>query len=117
MQDKIKSLLEVDISTNQIKDIHCLGSQKNCPVKIELISNLTKRNLLANCQKLKGTKISIANDLTVQQREEQASSFEEISAPEQAGRPDNVHKKKQVGDKRKRIFSGTTSPSRTRSIR
>ncbi|KAG5861958.1 hypothetical protein JTB14_038052 [Gonioctena quinquepunctata] len=72
MQDKIKSLLEVDISTNQIKDIHCSGSQKNCPVKIELISNLTKRNLLANCQKLKGTKIPIANDVTVQQREEQA---------------------------------------------
>ncbi|KAG5898109.1 hypothetical protein JTB14_027466 [Gonioctena quinquepunctata] len=66
------TLAQPDEVAKNMMDDALKGSQKNCPVKIELISNLTKRNLLANCQKLKGTKISIANDLTVQQREEQA---------------------------------------------
>lgn len=68
LRDELQSLLQIDLSINQIKNIHCLGSQKNCPVKVEFVSYLTKKNIFANCKKLKGTGISIAHDLTAQQR-------------------------------------------------
>lgn len=70
LRDELKSLLQIEISIDQIKNISCLGFQKNCPVKVEFLSSLTKKYLLANCKKLKGTGISIAHDLTVQQRKE-----------------------------------------------
>lgn len=70
LRDKLKSLMQIDLSMNQINNISCLGSQKNCPVKIEFVSNLTKKYLFANVKKLKGTGISVANDLTIQQRKD-----------------------------------------------
>lgn len=72
LHGELKSLLGVEVSENQIKNISCLGSQKNCPVKIELVSKFTKRKIFANCKNLKGTNISISNDLTAQQRKDLA---------------------------------------------
>ncbi|KAG5874173.1 hypothetical protein JTB14_011793 [Gonioctena quinquepunctata] len=53
-------------------DIYSLGSSKNSPVKVEFASNITKKQVFANCKKLKGTGISISQDLTTRQREELA---------------------------------------------
>lgn len=67
----IKSLLDIDLDLHEIKDIHCLGSQRNCPVKVEFVTKFSKKRIFANCRKLKGTGITIANELTFQQRQEQ----------------------------------------------
>lgn len=68
---ELKSLIDVELNDIHINDIYPLGKGKNRPVKIELVSNITKRNILKNCSKLKGTNISITNDLTPQQRQQQ----------------------------------------------
>ncbi|KAG5900399.1 hypothetical protein JTB14_037144 [Gonioctena quinquepunctata] len=39
IKDELKTLLEIEITANQVGNIHCLGSQINCPVKIEFVSN------------------------------------------------------------------------------
>ncbi|KAG5874245.1 hypothetical protein JTB14_028122 [Gonioctena quinquepunctata] len=72
IRNELKSLLQIDVSLNQIKDIYSLGSSKNSPVKVEFASNITKKQVFANCKKLKGTGISISQDLTTRQREELA---------------------------------------------
>lgn len=72
IREKLKSLIQVDVNLLEIRDICCLGSRKNCPVKVEFVSNITKRHILSNCKKLTGTGISINNDLTYQQRQELA---------------------------------------------
>lgn len=68
---QLKSLIDVKLNESHINDIYPLGKGKNRPVKVEFTSNTIKRNVLKNCFKLKGTNISITNDLTPQQRQEQ----------------------------------------------
>lgn len=53
-----------------LNNFYPLGKTENCPVKIEFLSYLKKASIFKNIQKLKGTKIAIANDLTPKQREE-----------------------------------------------
>lgn len=53
-----------------INNLYPLGKAKDCPVKIEFVSYLKKAAIFNNIQKLKGSNISIANDLTPKQREE-----------------------------------------------
>lgn len=61
--------LEVSISHFDINDLYILSIPKN-PIKIELISNLKKREIFNNCKKLKGTTIGISGDLTYRQRQD-----------------------------------------------
>lgn len=66
----LKELVGVDLEVSDFGDIYPLGKVDNCPIKIEFNSNLKKREVLKNCNRLKGKNISIANDLTQTQREE-----------------------------------------------
>lgn len=72
IRKKLETLLEINLAVHEIKDIRSLGFEGNCPMKIEFASNATKRRIFTNCKKLAGTGISIANDLTHQQRQELA---------------------------------------------
>ncbi|KAG5897229.1 hypothetical protein JTB14_023648 [Gonioctena quinquepunctata] len=71
IRNELKSLLQIDVSLNQIKDIYSLGSSKNSPVKVEFASNITKKQVLQTV-KIEGNRISISQDLTTRQREELA---------------------------------------------
>lgn len=67
---ELKSLIGIELKESQLNDTYPLGTSNNRPVKIEFTSYLTKKTVLKNCSKLKGTSISIVNDLTPQQRHE-----------------------------------------------
>lgn len=66
---QIKSLLQVDVTPNQISDFYTLGQNETSPIKIELVHNWKKREILKNTYKLKGTKIYFSSDLTKEQLE------------------------------------------------
>lgn len=66
----LKELLGVDLKGSDFGDFYPLGKSDNCPIKIEFNSNPKKREVLKSCNKLKGKNISIANDLTHNQRQE-----------------------------------------------
>lgn len=68
--EKIKTLLEVDISPNHINAYHILGKKENSPVKIELVQFWKKTEILKNSFKLKGQNIYIVPDLTKKQLED-----------------------------------------------
>lgn len=67
--NKLNSHLGVRITRADINDTYLLGRSQNCPVKVEFISNLTKINVLRNCNKLKGTGVTISADLTKVQQQ------------------------------------------------
>lgn len=66
----LKDLLGAELKVSDFGDVYPLGKSENCPIKIEFISYPKKREVLKNCNKLKGKNISIANDLTHYQRQE-----------------------------------------------
>lgn len=66
---KIEELLEISISKNDINNYYVVNAPKS-PIKIELISHLKKKEIFKNCRKLKGTNISVTNDLTYKQRQD-----------------------------------------------
>lgn len=68
--EKLSHLLEINVIPEDINDFYTLNIP-NKPLKLDLISNLTKKSIFSNCRKLKGTNISITNDLTYQQRQDQ----------------------------------------------
>lgn len=68
--NRLKQLLGIDLSETDINNIYPLGKVDNSPIKLELVSQLRKREILQNCNKLKGSKIFIAHDLTENQRSE-----------------------------------------------
>lgn len=68
--EELNHLLEVEISESDISDCYKLGKTKKSPIKVELISNLKKKVIFSKVKKLKGTNQSIANDLTLKQRNE-----------------------------------------------
>lgn len=65
---ELNKLLGIDIGESHINNIYPIKNIRNNPVKVELISYLKKQEILKNCRKLKGTRISIAQDLTFEQR-------------------------------------------------
>ncbi|KAG5872023.1 hypothetical protein JTB14_020056 [Gonioctena quinquepunctata] len=67
----LKELIDVDLNVSHINDVYPLGKTESCPIKIEFISHYTKETVLQNCNKLRGKQVSIAQDLTQQQREKQ----------------------------------------------
>lgn len=68
---KLKELLKINISEKDINNTYCLGNKDNSPIKIELISQLKKRQILDNTKHLKGSKIYIAHDLTKKHQQEE----------------------------------------------
>ncbi|KAK9879993.1 hypothetical protein WA026_008506 [Henosepilachna vigintioctopunctata] len=68
--EEIRRLLQVELKESDISDLYQLGKKNNSPIKVEFISYFKKKEVISNARKLKGSQISIANDLTPQQREE-----------------------------------------------
>ncbi|CAG9821761.1 unnamed protein product [Phaedon cochleariae] len=66
----LKNLSDINIVEADLNNFYRLGKTSKSPVKIEFISYLKKSLVLKNCKKLKGTRIHIADDLTLTQREE-----------------------------------------------
>lgn len=67
---EIKRLVGVEVQHSDLNNFYTLGKKESCPVKIEFVSFLKKSSILANAKKLKGTNISISNDMTIKQRED-----------------------------------------------
>lgn len=68
---KINSMLEVDIVEEDLNNIYSIGKSVSPPIVLELVSFLKKVHILKQVKKLKGTGISISNDLSKEDREEQ----------------------------------------------
>uniref|UniRef100_A0A6P7G0P2 Uncharacterized protein LOC114336309 n=1 Tax=Diabrotica virgifera virgifera TaxID=50390 RepID=A0A6P7G0P2_DIAVI len=69
--DSIKKLLGIDICFSDSNNFIWFKNYKNNPIKLELVSNTKKREILKNCHRLKGKNINITHDYTHKQREEQ----------------------------------------------
>lgn len=69
---KLNQLLEVNIKEEAVNNIYAIGKKKrNRPIIVKFTSNLTKQAVLKNCRKLKGTNISISEELTLEERRKQ----------------------------------------------
>lgn len=67
---KLNELLNIRLTESEINDAYCLGKTENPPIKVELISQLKKKQIIQNTKSLKGTNIYISNDLTKNQQQE-----------------------------------------------
>lgn len=67
---ELKKLVDVTVNESDLNNFYRLGNNKNCPIKVEFVSYLKKSLILKNKNKLRGTNISIVNDQTIKQREE-----------------------------------------------
>lgn len=70
IKSEIKKLVDVTITESDLNNFYPLGKTNNSPIKIEFTSFLKKAEVLKNARNLKGTRISIARDLTLKQRQE-----------------------------------------------
>lgn len=68
---KINSMLEVNIVEADLNNIYSVGKSAAPPIILEFVSFLKKLQVLKEVKKLKGTGISISNDLSKEDREEQ----------------------------------------------
>lgn len=66
---KLSELLDVDLQVADLNNYYNLNKSQSV-VKVEFISNLKKVEVLKQCRKLKNTGVSISQDLTIIQREE-----------------------------------------------
>ncbi|KAG5890662.1 hypothetical protein JTB14_034950 [Gonioctena quinquepunctata] len=64
----MKNLLHIELVESDFNNIYPLGNTYKSPVKVEFTSYLKKIEVLRSTENLKGTSISIAHDLTEQQR-------------------------------------------------
>ncbi|KAJ8934261.1 hypothetical protein NQ314_013483 [Rhamnusium bicolor] len=83
---KIKHRLNVDVTETDLNDFYTLGNSKNSPIKVELISHLKKKTIARNWHKLKGSNITIAHDLTPQQRTENKILRKHLQLAKQDGK-------------------------------
>ncbi|KAG5879599.1 hypothetical protein JTB14_025246 [Gonioctena quinquepunctata] len=67
---ELEILVGIEVQAADLNNFYTLGKTESCPIKIELIYFLKKKEILRNTRKLKGTSISIANDMTFKQRED-----------------------------------------------
>ena len=68
--DRLNQLLNLKLAVSNINNLYCVKNIQNKPIKIEFLSYLQKLDLLKQCYKLKGTKISIVHDLTYKERQD-----------------------------------------------
>lgn len=67
--EEFHRLLDLEIHPNDISNSYHFGHPNSKAIKVELVSQEVKKSILQKCKKLKGTKITIAHDLTKKQRE------------------------------------------------
>ncbi|KAG5891403.1 hypothetical protein JTB14_018460 [Gonioctena quinquepunctata] len=68
--NELNKLLEVNVDIRDINNIYCLGKNKNCPIKVEFVTQSRKKGILQKTRKLKNTGVSILHDSTTIQQEE-----------------------------------------------
>ncbi|KAG5875525.1 hypothetical protein JTB14_033891 [Gonioctena quinquepunctata] len=68
---KINSFLRVKIIEADLNNIYTIGKSENLPFVLEFVSFLDKFLIFKNTKKLKGTGVSISNDLSKEDREDQ----------------------------------------------
>lgn len=68
--EEINRLMKIQIEPREINDYYTLGKVGNSPIKVEFISYQSKKYIYQHTKELKGTGVSIANDLTLKQRQE-----------------------------------------------
>lgn len=70
--EKLNQLLDINISKEEINNIYAIGKNKrDRPIIVKFTSYLTKQSVLKNCKKLKGTNISISEELALEERRNQ----------------------------------------------
>lgn len=69
--ESFKKLLDTNIAESDLNNVFVLKSEKSTPIKVEFISYLKKRAVFNNVDKLKGSKIFIANDLCYDDRQDE----------------------------------------------
>lgn len=60
----LSELLGLHLIDNDFRDAYLLGSGANCPIKVELLYQRKRAEILGNARKLKGTGVSVSQDLT-----------------------------------------------------
>lgn len=73
--EELIQLLKIRLVEFDIGDSYPLRKTENCPVKIELISDMKKKLIIKNTKNSKETGVFIANDLTLQKQEETLNQF------------------------------------------
>lgn len=69
--DSLNQLLNINLTSSDINNVYTLGKQTGKkPVIVKFVSYLRKQEVLRNAKKLKGSNISIAEELTLEERKE-----------------------------------------------
>lgn len=69
--NKLNQHLGLTLTINDINNIYTIGKQTTKrPIIVKLLSYLKKQEILKNCNKLKGTSISISEELSIEERKE-----------------------------------------------
>lgn len=68
---ELNKFLDIGLKTSDIANILPIGKKEACPIRIRITNYHKKKIIFKNCYKLKGTRISIANDLTGEQQTDQ----------------------------------------------
>lgn len=67
---ELNRLLSTRVETSEINDYYKLGDLPNSPIKVEFVSYQTKKYIFDHTKNLRGTAVSVAHDLTPEQRQE-----------------------------------------------
>lgn len=67
---ELNRVLGTNLRESDICNIFPLGKTEKCPVRIKLRNHQQKREIFKNCYKLKGCRLSITNDLTIEQQKQ-----------------------------------------------
>lgn len=65
---ELKKVVGVDVKDTDLNNYYPLGKTDSCPIKVDFVSFLKKSQVLRQSKLLKGTTVTIANDMTVKQR-------------------------------------------------
>lgn len=79
----LNQFLELTLSKSDINNIYTIGNSDKPPIVIEFLSFLTKSEIFKNIQKLRGTGVSITNDLSVEDRKEQKILYSHLKTARQ----------------------------------
>ncbi|KAG5893471.1 hypothetical protein JTB14_031249 [Gonioctena quinquepunctata] len=89
--EDLRDLLGVNLDTKDFVDVYPLGKTDVCPIEIEFVSNIRKREVLENCSRLKGTNISIVHDVIPTRRSENKILRKHIYLAKQEGNYEEYH--------------------------
>ncbi|KAG5862574.1 hypothetical protein JTB14_026741 [Gonioctena quinquepunctata] len=95
---KVGDLLSIDLKARDINDYYFLGNSDTSPLKIELCSFLKKKDVFQKKSCLKGSNISIVNDLTPTQRKQYKLLKKHLNLAKQDGNKQCFIKKNMNND-------------------